>query len=223
MAERAAVLFDIDGTLVDSNYLHVQAWRTAFRKAGITVDDWRVHRAIGMDGDRLLDDLAGGASEADRTAAKDLHASEYADLAGELRRFDGTRPLLRELRDRGVLIVLATSAPPDELARLRKALDCDDLVDAVTNADDVEDAKPQPDIVQAALDKVDVDTSRAVLVGDAVWDGLAAQRAGVPFLGVRTGGAGPEELRGAGAAEVYDDVSVLHGALDASTIGRLLR
>ncbi|MGH1564331.1 HAD family hydrolase [Mumia sp. DW29H23] len=223
MAERSAALFDVDGTLVDSNYLHVRAWRDAFREAGIRVDDWRVHRAIGMDGDRLLEDLAGDASEADRTAAKDLHASLYADLAGELRRFDGARPLLRELHDRGVLIVLATSAPPDELERLRRALDCDDLIDATTNADDVDDAKPQPDILQAALDKVGVDPARAVMIGDAVWDGLAAKQAGVTFVGVRSGGVGPGELREAGAVEVYEDVSVLHGALDSSALAPLLR
>lgn len=220
---RTAVLFDIDGTLMDSNYLHVRAWTTAFRQAGITVDTWRIHRAIGMDNSRLLDDLAGDADDAARAAAKDLHASQYAELAGELRRFDGVRPLLREIRDRGALIVLATSAPPHELERLREALDCDDLVDAVTNADDVAEAKPEPDIVQVALAAVGVEAGRAVMVGDAVWDGIAAQRVGVPFLAVRSGGSGPGELRGAGAAEVYEDVAVLHAMIDSSPIAPLLR
>ncbi|MDF2442539.1 MAG: hypothetical protein JWR01_742 [Subtercola sp.] len=218
----AAVLFDIDGTLVDSNYLHVFAWSLALNDVGHRVDDWRIHSLIGMDSTGLKAELLG--DEADRLgkAASDAHSSRYAALSGELRPFAGARDLLAACAARGLRVVLATSAPEDELKKLRAALDCEDSLYAVTSSEDVETAKPEPDLVQVALQKAGVDASRAVMVGDTVWDVEAAARAGVRCIGVRSGGIGAAALRDAGAVAVYDDVAALLAALDESLLADLL-
>lgn len=217
-----AVLLDIDGTLVDSNFLHVHAWVQAFAEVGHPVDAWRVHRRIGMGSGRLIGELLG--DDADRLGddAKERHTARYAELAGLLRPFDGARDLVRTLADRGVRVVLSTSATPEELEKLRATLDVDDLVQ-VTGAEDVDEAKPEPDLVHAALDLAEVPADRAVFVGDSVWDVEAAVRAGVPCVGVLSGGTSEAELRDAGAAAVVEDVSALLRDLDATPVGALLR
>lgn len=218
----AAVLLDIDGTLVDSNYLHVHAWAQAFADAGRPVDAWRVHRRIGMGSGRLLAELLG--DDADRLAddVKQRHTRRYAALSDRLRAFDGARDLVRELARRGARVVLSTSAAPEELERLRAVLDVDDLVQ-VTGSGDVEEAKPEPDLVHAALDLAGVPAARAVFVGDSVWDVEAASRAGVTCVGVLSGGTSEAELRGAGAADVVEDVAALLTGLDRTPVGALLR
>jgi HAD superfamily hydrolase (TIGR01509 family) len=217
-----AVLLDIDGTLVDSNFLHVHAWVQAFTEVGHPVDAWRVHRRIGMGSGRLIGELLG--DDADRLGddAKERHTARYAELAGLLRPFDGARDLVRTLADRGVRVVLSTSAAPEELEKLRATLDVDDLVQ-VTGAQDVDEAKPEPDLVHAALDLAGVPADRAVFVGDSVWDVEAAVRAGVPCIGVLSGGTSEAELRDAGAAAVVEDVAALLRDLDATRVGALLR
>ena len=217
-----AVLLDIDGTLVDLNFLHVHAWVQAFAEVGHPVDAWRVHRRIGMGSGRLIGELLG--DDADRLGddAKERHTARYAELAGLLRPFDGARDLVRTLADRGVRVVLSTSAAPEELEKLRATLDVDDLVQ-VTGAEDVDEAKPEPDLVHAALDLAEVPADRAVFVGDSVWDVEAAVRAGVPCVGVLSGGTSEAELRDAGAAAVVEDVSALLRDLDATPVGALLR
>jgi HAD superfamily hydrolase (TIGR01509 family) len=212
-ARLRAVLFDVDGTLVDSNYLHVAAWMEAFTQAGAPVDAWRVHRDIGMDSKRLLADLLGDRVDELGEQAKDGHKRAYAGYASLLRPFAGARDLLRALAERGITVVLATSAPPDELAMLRRALDCDDAVSAETNADDVEEAKPQPDVVQVALERAGCSAEEAVFVGDAVWDVKAAHKAGLACIGVLTGGIARGELEEAGADLVLDSVADVEGAL----------
>ena len=221
-AAPSAVLFDIDGTLVDSNFLHVHAWTLAFAEAGHPVDAWRIHRRIGMGSGRLLDELLG--DDADRLAddVKERHTAHYAELADQLRPFAGAQDLVRMLADRGLRVVLSTSAAPDEVEKLRAVLDVDDLVQ-VTGADDVEEAKPEPDLVQAALELADVPAERAVFVGDSVWDVAAAGRAGVVCIGVLSGGTSEAELLDAGAATVVEDAAALLRDLDATPIGALLR
>lgn len=208
-----AVLFDVDGTLVDSNYLHVTAWHRAFLDVGRTVPMWRVHRAIGMDSGRLLAELLG--DDADRLGddAKARHAEHYADLGDQLRPLPGARELVEALSGAGLQVVLATSAPPGELDRLREVLDVGAAVTAVTDSDDVATAKPAPDIVQVALDRAAVPAQRAVFVGDAVWDVEAALRAGVTCVAVRSGGTAADELRAAGARVVFDDAARLLAAI----------
>lgn len=180
MTARPAVLFDVDGTLVDSNYLHVHAWYRAFEDVGLSVEAWRIHRSIGMDGSTLIATLAEYADDATKKRAKDLHSSYYKQTASLLRPLPGARELLERVKALGLQVVLATSAPDDELEILRAVLDSDDLVDAVTSSKDVDTAKPQPDIIEVALDRAGVDATHAVFVGDTVWDVEACERAGVP-------------------------------------------
>jgi HAD superfamily hydrolase (TIGR01509 family) len=220
---RPAVLFDVDGTLVDSNYLHVHAWYRAFQDVGIGVEAWRIHRSIGMDGSTLVASLAESADDDTRSRLKDLHSRYYREMAPLLRRLPGARELLEAVGEGGLQIVLATSAPDDELTILRQVLGSDDLVSAVTSSKDVDTAKPQPDIVQVALDRAGVDATRAVFVGDAVWDVEACERAGVPTIGLLSGGVSRGELETAGAQAVFEDPSDLCAHLDGTAIGTLAK
>ena len=214
----AAVLFDVDGTLVDSNYLHVEAWMHAFDELQVPVPAWRVHRSIGLDSAKLLDALLGERADELGEQAKALHSSFYRTLAYRLRPLDGSRDLLQALKDRGTTVVLATSAPEDELQLLTDTLDVDDLIDAATNADDVDTAKPDPSIVRVALDRAGVSADRAVFVGDSVWDCIAASRAGVRTIGLLSGGTSSAELISAGAIAVYDDPAALLAELHLSPL-----
>ncbi|WP_111766763.1 HAD family hydrolase [Nakamurella deserti] len=214
-----AVLFDIDGTLVDSNYLHVQAWSEAMAAAGHPADDASIHRAIGMDSDLLLRSVLGRDTPTPVTdAAAAGHADRYQALASRLRVFDGARELLHAIHSGGRQVVLATSAPPAELDALLAVLDAADDVDHVTSGEDVSQAKPAAELIEVALGRAGVTAAEAVLVGDTVWDGEAAARAGVAFVGVLSGGIARAELAAAGAVAVYDDVATLLGDLDASPL-----
>jgi len=185
------VLFDIDGTLVDSNYLHVDAWMRGLEAVGRPAASWRVHRSIGMDSEALLDDLLSGVDQAGRDSATAEHKRAYLASIDRLRPLPGARETVLELLDAGVRVVLATSAPEDELGILVDVLDLTGLVDtgviATTNADDVDTAKPHPGIIQVALERGGAGAADSIMVGDAVWDVIAAGRAGVPALAVRTG------------------------------------
>lgn len=213
-----AVLFDIDGTLVDTNYLHIDAWLRAFADVGHPVDAWRVHAAIGMDSAKLLDSVLGDDAGRLGDPAKDRHRVHYAADRDRVRAFDQAQALLRELADRGLKVVLATSSPPEELAMTTDVLDAGDAVLTATTSSDVDTAKPAPDVVQVALEKAGVDAADAVMVGDAVWDVRAAADAGVRCIAVASGGVGAAELRQAGAIAVYDDVAALLADLDGSPL-----
>lgn len=217
-----AVLFDIDGTLVDSNYLHVHAWQRAFAEVGLDVQAWRIHRLIGMDGSTLLEELIGDASDDDAARAKDLHSRFYQETAQLLKPLPGARRLLDLVAATGLQVVLATSAPEDELVLLRKVLERDDIVSAVTSSEDVETAKPKPDIVEVALQRAGVGAGRAVFVGDSVWDIRAAARAGVECICLDSGGTDRLRLQEEGAVAVYQNPSDLAEHLDDSPIGRLV-
>lgn len=212
---RTAVLFDIDGTLVDSNYAHIDAWWRAFTAIGESVDAWRIHRAIGMDSSKLLETLLPEASDDTRSAAKQYHSAYYAEHQPRLRLLPGARDLLAAVARDGHAVVLATSAPETELVRLRELLDAEEWLTAVTSAEDVDQAKPDPGIIAVALDRAGVEASSAVMIGDAMWDVESAGRVGVTSIGVMTGGVGGDELRGAGAAAVYADAAAVLAALRA--------
>ena len=222
----AAVLFDVDGTLVDSNYLHVHAWQRAFAEVGVDVEAWRIHRGIGMDGSSLLEELLSevschGDGDDVSARAKDLHSRFYMETAHLLKPLPGARRLLDLVAATGLQVVLATSAPEDELALLRKLLDQEDVISAVTSSDDVDVAKPKPDIVEVALQRAGVDADGAVFVGDAIWDIRAATRAGVECIGVQSGGVDLLRLREEGAVAVYRNPGDLADHLDDSPIGHL--
>ncbi|SNS51693.1 HAD family hydrolase [Rhodococcoides kyotonense] len=217
-----AVLFDIDGTLVDSNYVHVDTWSRAFADAGVSVPSWKIHRCIGMDGDKLLEALVGAADSAVALEAKDLHSDYYGAASGRLQILPGARELLHRIEDDGLTVVLATSAPESELATLRDLLDVEDIVSVVTSSEDAEDAKPDPEIVDVALQRAHVAPEDALLVGDSVWDMKASRQAGVSCIAVRSGGIPDAELRAAGADEVYEDPADLLDKVAGSAIGRLI-
>lgn len=216
----SAVLFDVDGTLVDSNFLHVDAWSRSFAEMGSPVDSWRIHRAIGQDSARLLEALVGDRDDEWIQRAKDLHSQYYREQSGRLRAFDRAADLLRDLSSRGIRVVLATSAPEDELAMLMDTLDAEDAIHATTNADDVETAKPEPGLIEVALQRAGVDPSDALFIGDSVWDMMAAARAHVRAAAVLSGGVGPSELLEAGAVSVFDDPSDLLSRIDGVLSGR---
>lgn len=219
-----AVLLDADGTLVDTTYMHVDAWMRAFALVHIQVPAWRVNRAIGMGSDQLLASLLGeerAKRVGDQVTA--YHEALYLDLADRIVPLPGARELVTEIARRGARPVLATSAAPAELERLRAALDLDDQLYAITSSKDVATAKPDPDLVTTALDRAGTSAERTVMLGDATWDAIAAGRAGVDCVAVRTGGIGADELREAGAVAVYDDVCALLEDLDDSPLARAWR
>ena len=218
---RPAVLFDVDGTLIDSNYLHVHAWYRAFTEAKVDVEARRIHRSIGMDGSTLLESLAEHADEDTRARLKDLHSKYYQETTSLLRPLPGARELLEAVDNLGLQIILATSAPDDELSILREVLASDDLVSAVTSSNDVDTAKPEPDIVQVALERAGVEAADAVFVGDTVWDIEACKRAGVPTIALLSGGVSRDELETAGAQAVFDNPRDLCKHLDSTAIGAL--
>ncbi|OUS95171.1 HAD family hydrolase [Rhodococcus sp. NCIMB 12038] len=216
-----AALFDVDGTLVDSNYLHVRAWQRAFREVGHDVDAWRVHRGIGLDSSLLLESLLGDDAQTLGDRAKDLHSTYYLGARDSMRPLAGARELIRELHGRGVQVVLATSAPEEELDVLREILSVDSCIAHATSSADVDNAKPDPGVVRAALDRASVSADSAVMVGDAVWDAEAASRAGVTFVGVLSGGISRAELTAAGAVAVFEDAQDLLDHLESSPLSEL--
>jgi HAD superfamily hydrolase (TIGR01509 family) len=223
MAGVPAVLFDIDGTLVDSNYLHVHAWCRAFTELGISVESWRIHRSIGMDGTRLVKTLSGDADEETQQRLKDLHLRYLKDSAPLLRPLPGARELLKRVSSLGLQVVLASSASEEELSLSRGVLDCDDVVSAATSSKDVDVAKPEPTLIEVALDRAGVDAKHAVYIGDAVWDVIACERADVPAVGLLSGGVSREELEKAGAEAVFDNPSDLCDHIDSTTIATLIK
>ncbi|QYF72381.1 HAD family hydrolase [Cryobacterium sp. PAMC25264] len=203
MSPAKAVLFDIDGTLVDSNYLHIDAWQRAFQTLDTDVEAWRIHRSIGQDAGQLLSSLVGERPDDWVSRAKELHAANYQELAPRLRVFPQARELLSALAKRGVIVVLAASAPEEELNILLDLLDSDEAIHATTNSDDVAVAKPDPDIVKLALERAGVEPAEALFIGDSVWDIEAAARARVRSLGVLSGGIAGDLLTDAGAWSVF--------------------
>ncbi len=215
MADTA--VFDVDGTLIDTNYHHTIAWFRAFRRFDVTLPLWRIHRAIGMGGDHLVAAVAGDEVEAKHgDEARAAWSEEYAPLLAQVCPFDQARDLLEDVKRRGFRLVLASSAPQEHLDRYLELLDARVLADAWTTSDDVESTKPAPDLVGVAVERVH--GAGAVLVGDATWDVLAAKQLDVPTIAVRTGGFSVDELREAGAVAVYDSLAELRRDLDSTLL-----
>ncbi|MDP9796379.1 HAD superfamily hydrolase (TIGR01509 family) [Catenuloplanes nepalensis] len=224
MGERRGVLFDVDGTLVDTTYLHTVSWWSALREHGHDVPMAVIHRAVGMGSDRMPGHLLGD----DRDPGQDdglraAHKAFYAGNRDRLRPLPGARELLFTCAERGLAVVLASSADEEELDALRTALDADDAITAATSSADAGEggSKPAPDILEAALAQSGVDPARAVFVGDSVWDMAAGGRLDLPCIGLACGGTCKSELAGAGAVAVYDDPASLLALLDESPLGLL--
>ena len=211
MAKPIAVL-DVDGTLVDTNYHHAISWYRAFREHGLTLPVWRIHRHIGMGGDQLVAAVAGKRVE-DRQGDS-IRAAEtalYADLIGEVEPFADARRLLELLAERGHRLVLASSGKRDDIEHYLDLLEVRDVISAFTTSEDAEETKPAPDLLQVALSTVD--SERAVVIGESVWDCDAARRIGLPVVAVRTGGSGEAELLEHGASSVYPELDNLRADL----------
>lgn len=212
-----AVVFDVDGTLLDTNYLHVIAWWESFLARGHEVSCFDVHRALGRGSKDLVQTLLGERDD----AVADGHEERWSQLRPRMIPFHGAADLVRACADRGLRVVLATSGTPEDVEDFRAKLGVDDVVHAVVNSGDVEQNKPAPDIVLAALEAAGVSADRAVMVGDTVYDTRAAQAAGVPCISLLAGGVGEVELRQEDPAAVYGNCSQLLQALEDSPIGEL--
>jgi HAD superfamily hydrolase (TIGR01509 family) len=216
--ERAAV-FDVDGTLVDTNHLHVATWWEAFRQAGRQVPMHAIHRSIGLGSDDLIARLLGDGRDKDQDAELSAaHKALYGQYFDRLPPLEDAGRLLRRLDGEGWTVVLATSASGPELSALRRAISADDAITATASADDVTEGKPAPEPVEHALELAGVPAERAVLVGDTVWDMRAGSRAGVRCVGVLCGGIPRADLEEAGAEAVFDDPAHLLSALDDSPL-----
>ncbi|WP_307030911.1 HAD family hydrolase [Arthrobacter globiformis] len=217
------VLFDVDGTLIDSAYIHTLAWWQAFRQSGFDVPMARIHRCVGMGGARLVDHLLPDSRNKDVDEdVLSAHSGIFGTYWPSLRAFDGARDLLAKCSENGLAVALASSAREQDLGALRAALSADDFIHAATSSNDAENSKPEPDILVAALEAVGIEASGAVYVGDAVWDVMAASRLGIPTVALTCGGTSEAELREAGAVEVYADPRELLDNLGRSAIGKLL-
>ncbi|RYZ29368.1 MAG: HAD family hydrolase [Propionibacteriaceae bacterium] len=222
--ESPGVLLDVDGTLLDTNYLHALAWWQAFRDAGVagvTMAD--THRAVGIASDGLVERLA---QEADaRTKAKVVkrHSKRYAKLQDEVVAFSGADHLVRRCREAGFRVVLATSGPKSDLDWMLPAIGLEDGVLAgATTSDDVSEGKPAPDLMTTAMQQHGLDPAHTVAIGDTVWDVQAAQRAGVRIISLTCGGISGCELSGAGADEVFDGPADLVDRWDDSLLAKLV-
>jgi len=210
---QATVVLDVDGTLVDSNYHHAVCWARAFGSVGVTVPVWRIHRAIGMGGDKLVGEVAGDDVEREHgDDVRDRWEREYDEVIDEVVLLPGAKELLAALSERGLDVALASSSIPKHAERAFDLLDAHDLADTATTSEDAEESKPDPELIEAALDRVG--GGPACVVGDSVWDVQAARRAGVPAYGVLTGGTSRAELEEAGAVAVYRDAADLLEHLD---------
>ncbi|MGA9859196.1 MAG: HAD family hydrolase, partial [Solirubrobacteraceae bacterium] len=186
------------------------AWFRAFLRHDIVLPVWQIHRRIGMGGDQVVTSLCGEQVEDELgDALREAESEEYSRLIGEVRTMDGSRELIEALKERGHVVVLASSAKQDEVDVYLDLLDARQLADAWTTSADVEQTKPEPDLVKAALDRVDSGPQDAVMIGDTPWDVKAAHGAGVSTLAVMTGGFSEQELREAGAARVFESVAEL--------------
>ena len=213
-----AAILDVDGTLVDTNYHHAIAWYRAFRRHGVVPPVWRVHRHIGMGGDQLVEAVAG--AEVERVSGDGIRSAEaelYMELIDEVAVVEGARELIADLKGRGHVVVLASSAKQDEVDHYVDLLGARELADGWTTSADVEATKPEPDLVRAALEVAGTDD--AAMVGDTPWDAEAAGRAGIETVAVLTGGFSEQELRDAGAVAVFESVAQLREGLGRTPLG----
>jgi HAD superfamily hydrolase (TIGR01509 family) len=220
MSEKRIAVLDVDGTLVDSNYQHAMAWYRALRSLDETFPIWRIHRLIGMGGDKLLTALGGEELEeriGDEGRAR--QGKEVDALLDEIAPLPGARDLLVAIKQRGHRLVLASSGQQRHVDFALDLLDARDLADGWTSSADADATKPAPDLLQVALEKLGApEDAPSVMIGDTPFDVEAAEKAGMPAIVVRSGGFGDDELRGAGAVALYDTPADLTADLDATDL-----
>jgi HAD superfamily hydrolase (TIGR01509 family) len=220
-----AFLFDLDGTLIDSVYQHVVAWREALEQVGVSLAVWKIHRRIGMSGGlfvtALLRELGAALDEEAIARLPGLHAEAYARYYPGVRPLPGAAELLATLSEREIPWAIATSGAERSAGPARELLGLPPDTPFVTR-DLVRYAKPDPDLFLTAAERIHVDIRNAIVVGDSVWDLLAARRAGALGIGLLSGGYGREELLYAGAFRVYEDPADLRNHLDEVGVRRPL-
>jgi HAD superfamily hydrolase (TIGR01509 family) len=215
----AAALLDVDGTLVDSNYHHTLCWYRAFRKHDIVLPVWRLHRHVGMGGDKFVAAVAGDDVEKQLgDALRDDWEKLFDELIDEVAPLEGARELILALKERGHEVVMASSSIESHFERFMDLLGAQELADGFTTKDDVEASKPEPDLVRAAMAKTRAED--AVMIGDTPWDVEAARRAGIGTLTVITGGFSRQELLDAGAVAVFESLVELRERLDETPLRR---
>jgi HAD superfamily hydrolase (TIGR01509 family) len=233
---RPGVLLDVDGTLLDTNYLHVLAWWRALRDAGVEgVDMATVHRAIGIASEGLVERVVGsggldqppggGGGDVDDDLverASDGHSAHYEGLREHVTAFPGVADLLHALAGKGLAVVLATSGAAEDLEWMQPAIGAEDAVAGATTSGDVEDAKPAPDLLSTAVEQHGLDPDRTTAVGDTVWDVESAKAAGLPCIALTCGGISREELERAGAALVLTSPRELLERLDDPAVSAVL-
>jgi HAD superfamily hydrolase (TIGR01509 family) len=203
---RTAIL-DIDGTLVDTNYQHAIAWYRAFRQHDVILPVWRIHRHIGMGGDQVIAALTDEATDEEKgDDIRDAEKALYLAMIEEVEPLAGARDLIERLKGADKTVVMASSAKDDEVDHYLDLLDARELADDWTTSADVEQTKPEPDLVKAALEKAGAEPGDAVMLGDTPWDCEAAKRAGVETVALMTGGFSEQELTDAGAAAVFESL-----------------
>lgn len=205
------LVLDVDGTLVDTNYHHAVAWFRAFRRFDLTVPTWRLHRAIGMGGDKLVAAVAGEHVEREHgDEVRKAWEVAFEPMLAEVRPLEGAHRLISSALEQDFAVVLASSGKRHHVDHYLKLIDASGITS--TSSDDVAESKPAPDLIEVALRRVDRG-GRAVVIGDSVWDCEAAARAGLPAVCLRTGGFGEAELRDAGASAVYEELDELRADL----------
>lgn len=218
MTIRPSFIFDLDGTLVDSVYEHVLAWQEALDAEGIELSVWRIHRKIGMSGglftNQLLRETKVDITEDRIERLRRGHAAAYQKFMGKIRPLPGARELLQALTKGGIPWGIATSGRMETAALNLAALGVDPSVNVVVTRDDVKYAKPDPDLFVAAAERLNVPITNSVVVGDSIWDMLAARRCQALGVGLLSGGYGLDELERAGAYRVYEDPADMLDHLD---------
>lgn len=212
------MIFDVDGTLVDTNWFHTLSWWRALRAHGEEVPMARIHPLIGMGSDQLLTELFGH----ELPGLSDAHSEQFEPFKSEIVAFPKAADLLGEVSRRGALVVLATGSKQSELDVMLKAIGADEHITKVLRGDQVEASKPAPDVFALAVESLDLDPETTIVVGDSRWDIKAAKGAGLACLAVQTGGTTRRQLEDEGAAAVYDDVADLLENLEDSPLRRLL-
>lgn len=221
MTRITTLLFDIDGTLVDSNDFHVRAWQEVFRDAGHEFTAEIIHDQVGKGGDNLVPTLLPDLSEEEQETLADTHGPRYRDrFMAQVKPFSGARDLLARAKEEGLTVALATSANREELEHYVRLLDAKDLIDVTTDKEDVEATKPQPDIFATAARKAGATPEQCLAIGDTPYDVLAAKRAGIGTIALLSGGFAEEDLRAAGALAVYCDAADILAGWDSSPINQ---
>jgi len=216
-----AVMFDIDGTLVDSNDMHVLAWEEAFLGIGRAFDQASIHRQIGKGADMLISSLVPGLDEEVQQTVGDAQGAIFREkYRPSVEAFPGAHALIAHVNECGQKVVLASSASNDDLKYYVELLDIRNLVTATTSSADVENTKPAPDIFAVALEKVSsIDAGEVIVVGDTPYDIEAAKKNGIETIALRSGGFSDETLNAAGALAIYDDVASLLADYAGSPLG----